>query len=48
VNRAYQVILPADAVAGFPEEYCQEVMKNTLSMLATIAPTDEILKAWPK
>jgi nicotinamidase-related amidase len=46
-NRAYQVILPRDAVAGFPEDYAQAVMANTLSMLATIASTDEILAAWP-
>jgi nicotinamidase-related amidase len=46
VNRAYQVVLPRDAVAGFPQAYAQQVMDNTLSMLATIATTDEILAAW--
>ena len=48
VNRAYQVILPADAVAGFPRDYAEAVMTNTLSMLATIAPTDTIVEAWPQ
>jgi biuret amidohydrolase len=46
VNRAYQVILPSDAVAGHPEDYARQVMTNTLSMLGTIATTDEILEAW--
>jgi nicotinamidase-related amidase len=46
VNRAYQVILPRDAVAGFPEDYAQAVMANTLAMLATIATTDQILAGW--
>jgi nicotinamidase-related amidase len=46
VNRAYQVILPSDAVAGFPEDYARQVMANTLSMLGTVATTNEILEAW--
>jgi nicotinamidase-related amidase len=46
VNRAYQVILPNDAVAGFPRDYAEAVMTNTLSMLATIVPTNAILEAW--
>ncbi len=46
VNRGYQVILPRDAVAGFPEPYAQQVLDNTLSMLATITSTDEIIAAW--
>jgi nicotinamidase-related amidase len=46
VNRGYQVILPRDAVAGFPESYAQQVLDNTLSMLATITSTDEIIAAW--
>jgi nicotinamidase-related amidase len=46
VNRAYQVILPRDAIAGFPEDYAQTVIDNTLSMLATIVLTDDILEAW--
>jgi nicotinamidase-related amidase len=45
VNRGYQVILPRDAVAGFPEDYAALVMKNTLSMLATIVTTEDVLAA---
>ena len=47
-NRGYQVILPRDACAGFPEDYAQQVIANTISMLATVSTTDEILAAWPE
>lgn len=46
-NRGYQVIIPRDAAAGFPEPYADEVVANTLSMLATITTTDALLEAWP-
>ncbi len=46
VNRSYQAVLPADAVAGFPEAYADEVVANTLAMLATVASTADILAAW--
>lgn len=45
-NRAYQVILVEDAVAGFPEDYARQVVANTLSMLATVAPAEAIVAAW--
>jgi nicotinamidase-related amidase len=47
-NRAYQVVLPRDAAAGFPEDYAEQVLANTLSMLATITTTDELIAAWPR
>jgi nicotinamidase-related amidase len=47
VNRSYQVIIPRDAAAGFPQDYAQQVLANTLSMLATVTTTDELLAAWP-
>lgn len=47
VNHSYQVIIARDAVAGFPADYAGPVMKNTLSLIATIASTDEIIAAWP-
>jgi len=46
-NRGYQVILARDACAGFPEDYAEQVIANTLSMLATIVTTDQLLAAWP-
>jgi nicotinamidase-related amidase len=46
VNHGYQVVLPRDAVVGVPPEYGDSVIDNTLSLLATITMTDEIVAAW--
>jgi biuret amidohydrolase len=46
VNAAYRVIVPRDAVAGVPTEYGTAVIDNTLSLLATITTTDELLRVW--
>jgi nicotinamidase-related amidase len=46
VNRGYQFVLPRDAVAGIPREYAESVIDNTLSLLATVVLTDEIVAAW--
>lgn len=46
VNAAYHVIVPRDAVAGVPADYGDAVIENTLSLLATITTTDELLRVW--
>jgi biuret amidohydrolase len=46
VNAAYRVVLPRDAVAGTPAEYGEAMIANTLSLLATITTTDDLLQAW--
>jgi biuret amidohydrolase len=46
VNSAYRVIVPRDAVAGIPTEYGEAIIDNTLSLLATITTTEELLRAW--
>ncbi|MBV8788408.1 MAG: cysteine hydrolase [Mycobacterium sp.] len=46
VNAAYRVVVPRDAVAGIPTEYGEAIIANTLSLLATITTTDELLEAW--
>jgi len=46
VNRAYQFVLPRDAVAGFPREYAESVIDNTLALLATVTTTDAVIEAW--
>jgi biuret amidohydrolase len=46
VNAAYRVIVPRDAVAGIPTEYGEAIIDNTLSLLATITTTDELLGVW--
>lgn len=46
VNAGYQVVLPRDAVAGVPKEYADSVIDNTLSLLATVTTTDDVIGAW--
>jgi nicotinamidase-related amidase len=46
VNAGYQVVLPRDAVAGLPKDYADTIIDNTLSLLATITTTDELIGAW--
>jgi biuret amidohydrolase len=46
VNAAYRVVVPKDAVAGIPTEYGEAIIANTLSLLATITTTDDLLEVW--
>ena len=46
VNAGYQFVLPRDAVAGVPHEYAVAVIDNTLSLLATVVRTDDVVAAW--
>ena len=46
VNLGYRFVLPRDAVAGVPAEYAEVVIDNTLSLLATVTTTDEVLSRW--
>jgi nicotinamidase-related amidase len=46
VNAAYRVVVPRDAVAGIPTAYGEAIITNTLSLLATITTTDDLLRVW--
>lgn len=46
VNRGYQVVLPRDAVAGFPADYAETVIDNSLALVAQIVTADDILAIW--
>ena len=46
VNRGYQFVMPVDAVAGIPSEYAEAVIRNTLSLVATLTTTADVLAAW--
>ncbi|HJP65537.1 MAG TPA: cysteine hydrolase [Actinomycetota bacterium] len=46
VNLGYQFVLPRDAVAGVPRSYAAAVIENTISLLATVVTTDELLETW--
>ena len=46
VNRGYQVVMPRDGVAGVPPEYANQVLDNTLRLLATLTTCEGIAEAW--
>lgn len=46
VNLGYQFVLPRDAVAGVPRDYADAVIDNTLSLLATVTTTADVIVAW--
>lgn len=46
VNAGYQMVIPRDAVAGWPREYVEMVFANTLGAVATLVTTDDVARAW--
>ena len=46
VNAGYQVVIPRDCVASTPPEYADAVFEHTLSMIATIVESEDILEIW--
>jgi len=48
VNLGYRVILPRDCVGGFPDAYVDSVVDNSLSLLATLTTSDEVVAAWER
>ncbi len=46
VNAGYQMVVPRDAVAGFPAEYVEMVFEHTLGAIATLTDTSELLAIW--
>jgi biuret amidohydrolase len=46
VNHGYQFVLPRDAVSGIPEDYANAVIDNTLSLLATVVTTEDVVRVW--
>jgi nicotinamidase-related amidase len=48
VNSSYQMVIPRDAVAGFPAEYVEQVFAHTLGAIATLCTTDQVLRVWER
>ena len=46
VDLGYQVVLPRDAVAGVPAAYANDVIDNTLAMVATVTTSAQLVAAW--
>ena len=46
VNSSYQMVIPRDAVAGFPADYVESVFTHTLAAISTLCTTPDLLSAW--
>lgn len=46
VNHGYHVVIPRDCVAGYPAEYGEAVLQNTLSRLAHFTSSEELAARW--
>ena len=46
VDLGYQVVVASDAVVGVPIDYGRSVMTNTISLLATVVSTDDLMAVW--
>jgi nicotinamidase-related amidase len=46
VNFGFNVVVVSDAITGYPVDYTDVIIKNTLSLVAKIATTDELVDVW--
>ena len=46
VNLGFEVVVARDSITGFPAEYTDVIIENTLSLVATITTTDEMIEYW--
>ena len=46
VNLGYRVAIARDAVAGVPDSYADDVLSNSLSLVATVTTVDELISRW--
>lgn len=46
LDLGYQVVVVRDAVCGVPVDYAQAVIDQSLSMIATIVTSEELLSLW--
>ncbi len=45
-NLGYRIALPVDAVAGHPRSYADDVVRHSLSLMANLTSTADLLAAW--
>jgi nicotinamidase-related amidase len=46
VNAGFNVVIARDAITGHPADYTDVIIKNTLSLVAKICTTDELVEIW--
>ncbi|GGT60356.1 cysteine hydrolase [Streptomyces purpureus] len=48
VNLGYTAVVPSDAIAGVPPDYTPAMIRHTLSLVATVCTTDDVLGCWKR
>ena len=46
VNLGYEAVVPADAIAGVPDDYTRAVVRHTLTLVSTVTTAEEVLGAF--
>ncbi|MDX6311000.1 MAG: hypothetical protein QOF44_464 [Streptomyces sp.] len=46
VNLGYEAVVPADAIAGVPDDYTQAVVRHTLALVSTVTTAAEVIESW--
>ena len=46
INHGYHVVLVTDCVTGYPPEYAEQVLQNSLARITTQATAEELQKLW--
>ncbi len=46
VNSGFNVVIARDAITGHPVDYTDVIIRNTLSLVAKITTTDELVELW--
>jgi nicotinamidase-related amidase len=46
VNAGFNAVIARDAITGHPADYTDVIVKNTLSLVAKICTTDELVDMW--
>jgi nicotinamidase-related amidase len=46
VNLGYRVVVPRDCVVGVPRDYGEQVLRHSLSAIATLTTSSELREAW--
>lgn len=46
VNAGFSVVIPRDAITGYPVDYTDVLIRNTLAVVAKICTTDDLVAAW--
>ncbi len=46
LNHGYHVVIPRDCVAGYPAEYGEAVLANSLSRIAHVTTSEELVALW--